>query len=333
MLLRQLRDGPLRGREPVRAGRARATATRARSPRSSETMELRDDVRVARPRLDRAERAAAAARVRRLGRRGALRAAGRADRRPEGLPVRRGADRRDQAVGVQGVRDRLHAGAADRHLHGLERGRLRRLLQLRAARRGGASASRRDGAAQGEASRRDRHARPRRRRQGDAARSSRGSSSRSSATRCSTRSATPRCSSSDGARLAFTTDSYVVKPLFFPGGDIGELAVNGTVNDLAVAGARPRCLSGGLRDRGGLPGRRPAPRSRASMGARGAAAGVPIATGDTKVVERGKADGALRARRPASASLPAGVELGPAAGASRATACSSPARSATTAWR
>ena len=69
--------------------------------------------------------------------------------------------------------------------------------------------------------------------------SSRRSSSRSSATRCSSRSRTRLSLELNGARLAFTTDSYVVKPLFFPGGDIGELAVNGTVNDLAVAGARP----------------------------------------------------------------------------------------------
>ena len=60
------------------------------------------------------------------------------------------------------------------------------------------------------------------------------------------------------AALAFTTDSFVVTPLFFPGGDIGELAVNGTVNDLAMAGARPLALSAGVHRRGGLPGRRPA---------------------------------------------------------------------------
>ena len=93
-----------------------------------------------------------------------------------------------------------------------------------------------------------------------------------------------------GARLAFTTDSYVVKPLFFPGGDIGELAVNGTVNDLAVAGRTTDRPFGRFRDRGRLPDRRP-PAFAASMGRAAAAAGVPVATGDTKVVERGKADG------------------------------------------
>src|SRR5215831_10251470 len=76
----------------------------------------------------------------------------------------------------------------------------------------------------------------------------------------------------NGRRLAFTTDSYVVHPLFFPGGDIGKLAVNGTVNDLATSGALPLHLSCGMvleaADR----------------------AGVSIVTGDTKVVERGSAD-------------------------------------------
>ena len=57
----------------------------------------------------------------------------------------------------------------------------------------------------------------------------------------------------NGSRLAFTTDSYVVKPIFFPGGDIGELAVNGTVNDLAVAGARPLALSAGFVIEEGFP--------------------------------------------------------------------------------
>ena len=63
-----------------------------------------------------------------------------------------------------------------------------------------------------------------------------------------------------GARLAFTTDTYVVRPLFFPGGDIGTLAVNGTVNDLAMCGAEPLYLSAGLVHRGRLCDRRPAPR-------------------------------------------------------------------------
>lgn len=95
----------------------------------------------------------------------------------------------------------------------------------------------------------------------------------------------------DGAppRLAFTTDSYVVSPLFFPGGDIGSLAVHGTVNDLAVAGADPMHLSAAFILEEGLPIDE-LRRIVASMAAAAAAAGVTIVTGDTKVVERGKAD-------------------------------------------
>ncbi len=93
-----------------------------------------------------------------------------------------------------------------------------------------------------------------------------------------------------GARLAFTTDSYVVSPLFFPGGNIGELAVNGTVNDLAMSGARPLHLSAGFILEEGFPVA-DLQRIVASMAAAATAAGVNIVTGDTKVVERGKADG------------------------------------------
>jgi hydrogenase expression/formation protein HypE len=93
-----------------------------------------------------------------------------------------------------------------------------------------------------------------------------------------------------GARLALTTDSYVVSPLFFPGGDIGDLAVNGTVNDLAVSGATPLFLSAGFILEEGFP---VADLSRIARSMREAAdaAGVQVVTGDTKVVERGKADG------------------------------------------
>ena len=94
----------------------------------------------------------------------------------------------------------------------------------------------------------------------------------------------------DGARLAFTTDSFVVSPLFFPGGDIGELAVNGTVNDLAVSGARPLHLSAGFILEEGFPVA-DLERIAASMAGAAETAGVRIVTGDTKVVQRGKADG------------------------------------------
>jgi hydrogenase expression/formation protein HypE len=92
------------------------------------------------------------------------------------------------------------------------------------------------------------------------------------------------------ARLAVTTDSYVVRPLAFPGGSIGELAVNGTVNDLAVSGATPIALSVALIVEEGLETEVLA-REVDAMANAAARAGVSIATGDTKVVERGKADG------------------------------------------
>ncbi|MBE2216458.1 MAG: hydrogenase expression/formation protein HypE [Opitutaceae bacterium] len=91
-------------------------------------------------------------------------------------------------------------------------------------------------------------------------------------------------------KLAFTTDSHVVSPLFFPGGDIGKLAVCGTVNDLAMCGARPRWLSAGFILEEGLPVET-LRRVVASMAEAARAAGVEIVTGDTKVVERGKGDG------------------------------------------
>lgn len=93
-----------------------------------------------------------------------------------------------------------------------------------------------------------------------------------------------------GRRLAFTTDSFVVHPRFFPGGDIGSLAVHGTVNDLAMCGARPLYLSAGFVLEEGLP-MEELWRIVQSMQAAAAEAGVQIVTGDTKVVDRGKGDG------------------------------------------
>ncbi|MCX7019150.1 MAG: hydrogenase expression/formation protein HypE [Candidatus Sumerlaeota bacterium] len=91
-------------------------------------------------------------------------------------------------------------------------------------------------------------------------------------------------------RLAFTTDSCVVHPLFFPGGDIGKLAVFGTANDLAMAGARPAWLSAGFILEEGLP-METLWRVVQSMSAAAAETGAQIVTGDTKVVDRGKCDG------------------------------------------
>jgi len=93
----------------------------------------------------------------------------------------------------------------------------------------------------------------------------------------------------NGARLAFTTDSFVVTPIFFPGGDIGRLAVHGTVNDLAMSGARPLYLSAAFILEEGLPVD-DLRRIVESMRAAAADAGVQFVTGDTKVVDRGKGD-------------------------------------------
>jgi hydrogenase expression/formation protein HypE len=114
----------------------------------------------------------------------------------------------------------------------------------------------------------------------------------------------------EGPRLAFTTDSYVVRPRFFPGGNIGDLAVNGTVNDLAVSGALPLALSVGaileegmaLDELGVI---------AETMGAAARAAGVSIVTGDTKVVDSGHGDG-VYLNTAGIGLVPAGLALGPA---------------------
>jgi hydrogenase expression/formation protein HypE len=113
-----------------------------------------------------------------------------------------------------------------------------------------------------------------------------------------------------GVRVAFTTDSYVVRPRFFPGGNIGDLAVNGTVNDLAVSGAVPLALSvGAILEEGmaldelGIIAQ--------TMGAAARAAGVSIVTGDTKVVDSGHGDG-LYLNTAGIGLVPAGLDLGPA---------------------
>jgi hydrogenase expression/formation protein HypE len=111
-----------------------------------------------------------------------------------------------------------------------------------------------------------------------------------------------------GDRLAFTTDSYVVKPLEFPGGDIGKLAVCGTVNDLAVGGAIPLHLSCAVILEEGLPIEQ-LRRIMRSMAAAARAAGVQIVTGDTKVVERGACD-RLYINTAGIGVIRAGVELG-----------------------
>ncbi len=111
------------------------------------------------------------------------------------------------------------------------------------------------------------------------------------------------------SRVAFTTDSFVVNPLEFPGGDIGKLAVCGTVNDLAMSGAVPRWLTCGLILEEGLP-METLWRIVQSIAATARAAGVQIVTGDTKVVDRGKGDG-VYINTAGVGEIPEGVDIGP----------------------
>lgn len=113
----------------------------------------------------------------------------------------------------------------------------------------------------------------------------------------------------NGARLAYSTDSFVVRPLFFPGGNIGELAVNGTVNDIAMSGAQPLFLSAGFILEEGMSIAQLATIAQ-SMGAAARAAGVALVTGDTKVVDRGHGDG-VYINTSGFGLVPAGVQIGP----------------------
>ena len=221
--------------------------------------------------------------------------------RPEGVPVRRGAQGRDQAVRVQGVRHRVHAGAADRHVHGLLRGGLRRLLQLRPLRAGAGgrvtdAVSERETKILGiiETARakrgkfRDEHITM-----------SHGAGGKATQSLIEGLFAPAFGSDADADAgavddgLVMTTDSFVVKPIRFPGGSIGELAVNGTVNDLAVSGARPLALSLSLILEEGLSSQTLREEVEAIASA-ARDADVQIVAGDTKVVERGHADSHLR---------------------------------------
>jgi hydrogenase expression/formation protein HypE len=112
-----------------------------------------------------------------------------------------------------------------------------------------------------------------------------------------------------GERLAFTTDSFVVKPIFFPGGDIGSLAVHGTVNDLAMCGAEPLYLSAGLVIEEGF-AMGDLERVVAGMADACRRVGVSIVTGDTKVVDRGSGDG-IYVNTTGIGRLRDGVEVGP----------------------
>lgn len=112
-----------------------------------------------------------------------------------------------------------------------------------------------------------------------------------------------------GCRLAFTTDSYVVRPRFFPGGNVGDLAVNGTINDLSVSGAVPLALSAGMILEEGLPLDELGLIAE-TMGRAARAAGVSIVTGDTKVVDAGHGDG-VYINTAGIGLVPGDVDLGP----------------------
>ncbi|MGE7433852.1 MULTISPECIES: hydrogenase expression/formation protein HypE [Kitasatospora] len=112
-----------------------------------------------------------------------------------------------------------------------------------------------------------------------------------------------------GARIAFSTDSFVVRPLFFPGGSIGDLAVNGTVNDLAMSGAKAAYLSCGFILEEGVETAVVA-RVAQALGAAARAAGVEVVTGDTKVVEAGHGDG-VYLNTAGIGQIPAGVDIRP----------------------
>jgi hydrogenase expression/formation protein HypE len=112
-----------------------------------------------------------------------------------------------------------------------------------------------------------------------------------------------------GPRLAFTTDCFVITPRFFPGGDIGSLSVHGTVNDLAMCGARPLALSAGFILEEGLP-MEELWRIVQSMQAAAQAAGVPVVTGDTKVVDRGRGDG-IYINTTGLGTIPPGIHISP----------------------
>src|ERR1700722_17647037 len=214
---------------------------------------------------------------------------------------------------MQGFRHLLHAGDPHRHLHGLTGRRLRGLLQLRQAdadqgQGGDCIMSGSPQPAPGtvreelvlERIDRTRRARPRVREDRITMSHGAGGKATQSLIEAIFLDAfrNPLLEPlEDGAslrigdtRLAFTTDSYVVSPIFFPGGNIGDLAVNGTVNDLAMTGAQPLYLSAGFILEEGFKVE-DLTTITASMAAAARAAGVQIVTGDTKVVERGKADG------------------------------------------
>ena len=202
-------------------------------------------------------------------------------------------------MGVQGIRDGLHAGDPDRHLHGVVRRSLRRVLQFRSLR--SLQSPHRTVIAVADLEEevlarieRQRKLRPRFR--DNVITMAHGAGGKATHTLVAGLFAQAFANDAlaemaDAARvevgserLAVTTDAFVVKPLRFPGGSIGELAVNGTLNDLAVSGARPLAITAAFVIEEGLAGDVLRAEVQA-MAAAGARAEVPIVAGDTKVVE------------------------------------------------
>ncbi len=279
------------------AARCAREGNRPAQQRVAEVFEVSDRA-VARHRRDPAERLAAARAVPPLRRRGAIRPAGAARARGvRGVHQRPGAAGAEEAARMPGLRHALHARAAARRADGLVArapappttgiGRHQAMQEIRTLTCPRSPASPSDRIAAGA----------RRRRQADEPAHRAGVPAGVLATRRSTRGTTAPCCRVGGARLAFTTDSYVVRPLFFPGGDIGDLAVYGTVNDLAMCGARPLYLSAGFILEEGLP--------------------------DGDAAHGGRLDAARRRTRPALRSSPATPRWSTRA---RATACSSTRR-------
>ena len=216
--------------------------------------------------------------------------------RQQGLRVRRDSARRQEADRLQGVRHRLHAGEADRLVHGVIRRRVRGALHLRPVQGRAGGRSRR-----AMSTVRADYVRPIDFKHGRVD-MTHGGGGRAMAQLIEElfvrafdnewlRSANDSAAfAMPAGRMVMATDSHVVSPLFFPGGDIGCLSVHGTINDVAMAGAKPLYLAAAFVLEEGFP-LADLRRIVDSMAAASRAAGVPVVTGDTKVVEKGKGDG------------------------------------------
>src|ERR1700678_2083215 len=238
-------------------------------------------------------------RIRRMGCRAALPNSRHPCYRSQGRTVRRSAQRRAQASTVQAVRQGVHAGATNRRTHGFDRGLMRSILQLRTSEGSSHGDTHRLGGLNGRSA--VESVRPAVRFQDSQIEMAHGAGGKASRRLVEGLFAPILCGASteplgdaahidiSGTRIAMTTDAFVVRPLSFPGGSIGELAVNGTVNDLAVSGARAVALVCSYVLEAGLPADVLEAEVRA-MAAAAQRAGVSIVGGDTKVVEHGKAD-------------------------------------------